>query len=260
MRSAFLLASTLMMVGCGAGAPGADAGRAVADGGDAGARPPDAGLVDAGPMDAGLVDAGLADAGLVDAGLVDAGLVDAGLVDAGARDAGVIDAGAPDAGGPSGPSCVGLPDVVTFDFVWATSSSVLTSQVGGVRPGTIVVGRLTVPPTATMPSAQAGQVRFVEYIDGQAQRQMTVSAFPCDFRGFIPGSASRTDPTGLNFPMTWSNDINTQIIFQLTPPGTVVLQPGRTWYVNLRNVDWVTGMPSCQTASCNGLFNFFAPR
>lgn len=191
------------------------------------------------------------DAGAPDAGAPDAGVV---VVDAG------VDAGTPDAGGVTGSSCTGLPDVVTFDFVWSASSSVLTMQAGGVRPGTIVVGRLTVPSTATMPMGQAGQVRFVEYIDGQAQRQMTVSAFPCDFRGFMPGSASRTDPTGMSFPMTWSNDINTQIIFSLTAPGTVVLQPGRTYYVNLRTVDWVTGTPSCQTATCNGLFNFFAPR
>ncbi|MBL8920073.1 MAG: hypothetical protein JNJ54_14505 [Myxococcaceae bacterium] len=224
---------------------------------------PDSGAPDAGasPMDAGAgaVDAGVVDAGTVDAGAVDAGTVDAGALDAGAVDAGAVDAGAVDAG-VMGPSCSGLPDVVTFDFTWSDSSSVLTMQAGGVRADTIAVGRITVPTTAAMPLAQPGQVRFVEYIDGQAQRQMTLSRFPCDFRGFVPGGVSRTDPTGVSFPVVWSNDINTQLIFRLSPPGAVVLPPGTTWYVSLRNVDWVTGAPSCGTATCNGLFNFFAPR
>lgn len=223
-----------------------------------GGAPGDAGSPrDAGPNDAGggTVDGGVPDAG----GAPDAGGVDGGGPDAGSMDAGTPDAGAPDAG-VMGPSCTGLPDVVTFDFTWADSSSVLTMQAGGLRAGTIMVGRVTVPATAAMPLGQPGQVRFVEYIDGQAERQMTVSRFPCDFRGFVAGGVSRTDPAGLAFPVTWSNGINTQVIFQLSTPGTVVLPPGTTWYVNLRNVDWVTGTPSCSTATCNGLFNFFAPR
>ena len=105
--------------------------------------------------------------------------------------------------------CASYGDVVEVALPWG--GTVDTKDIGGMRPGTIIVGRFTVPANASV--AGAGQVRFVEYVDGQAMRQMTVSSSKCDFRGFVPGVASPVDPTSTNFPMAWSNDINPFVVY-----------------------------------------------
>jgi hypothetical protein len=38
-----------------------------------------------------------------------------------------------------------------------------------------------------------------------------------------------------------------------------VLTPGQTYYVNLRNMNWVTGQPSCFITTCNGRFEIATP-
>jgi hypothetical protein len=157
----------------------------------------------------------------------------------------------PPAGGAN--YCGAYSDVVEVALPWG--GTVDTVSIGGMRPGTIIVGRLTVPAGASV--AGVGQVRFVEYIDGQAYRQMTVSSNKCDFRGFVPGGASPVDPTSTNFPMAWSNDINPFIVYGASTAAR--LQPGQTYYFNLRNVNWVTGSGSCSTGTCNGRFQVATP-
>jgi hypothetical protein len=102
-----------------------------------------------------------------------------------------------------------------------------------------------------------GQVRFVEYIDGQAVRNMSLSRSKCDFRGFVVGAASLKDPTSVNYPMDWSNDINPIILFGKT--NQPQLQAGQTYYFNLRNIDWTTGIGSCLTGTCNGRIQISTP-
>jgi len=150
--------------------------------------------------------------------------------------------------------CGAYNDVVEVALPWG--GTVDTKDIGGMRPGTIIVGRFTVPANASV--AGAGQVRFVEYIDGQAMRQMTVSSSKCDFRGFVPGVASPVDPTSTNFPMSWSNDINPFVVYGGSTAAR--LQPGQTYYFNLRNVNWVSGMGSCSTGTCNGRFQVATPQ
>jgi hypothetical protein len=158
----------------------------------------------------------------------------------------------PPAGGAD--YCASYGDVVEVALPWG--GTVDTRNIGGMRPGTIIVGRFTVPPGASV--AGTGQVRFVEYIDGQAMRQMTVSSSKCDFRGFVAGVASPVDPTSTNFPMAWSNDINPQIVYGASTAAR--LQPGQTYYFNLRNVNWVSGTGSCSTGTCNGRFQVATPQ
>ena len=150
--------------------------------------------------------------------------------------------------------CGAYNDVVEVALPWG--GTVDTKDIGGMRPGTIIVGRFTVPANASV--AGAGQVRFVEYIDGQAMRQMTVSSSKCDFRGFVPGVASPVDPTSTSFPMAWSNDINPFVVYGASTAAR--LQPGQTYYFNLRNVNWVTGTGSCSTGTCNGRFQVATPQ
>jgi hypothetical protein len=117
-----------------------------------------------------------------------------------------------------------------------------THQNGGFPAGGVFVGVLTVPSNYTGTGANVG---FVEFIDGQARRIMSVSPSACDFRTFVPGQPPRlsSDPSGATAPMAW--DLGTN------PETTVPLVPGRTYYVNVRNVDFYTGAISCTTANCN---------
>ncbi len=154
--------------------------------------------------------------------------------------------------------CSQYPKVTIVDLPWGGTVDTAGASPNGFEPDMVFVGRLTVPVGAT--SSTAGQVRFVEYVDGQAYRVMNVSTQACDFRGFIPGSASNTDPTGANYPLKWSNDINPQILFQMHPGlFNAVLTPGQTYYFNLRNINWVTGQLSCFTGTCNGRFQIAPP-
>jgi hypothetical protein len=154
--------------------------------------------------------------------------------------------------------CSQFAKVTIVDLPWGGTVDTAGTP-PGFEPDMIFVGRLAVPAGATSVTSP-GQVRFVEYVDGQAQRVMNISTEACDFRGFIPGSASQTDPAGINYPMKWSNDINPAVLFQMQPGlFNAVLTPGKTYYVNLRNMNWVTGGQSCFTQTCNGRFQIATP-
>jgi len=101
----------------------------------------------------------------------------------------------------------------------------------------------------------------VEYIDGQAQRTMTISPSSCDFRGFTPGQGGSVDPTGVNRPMAWSYGINpnSQIGLVGMTGSFPKLEPGRTYYVNIRNRDY-NGTDSCITTNCNVRITVNRPR
>jgi hypothetical protein len=149
---------------------------------------------------------------------------------------------------PAGANYCGGADVVEVALPWP-GGVVDTRAAGGLRPDTIFVGRLTIP------AAASGQVRFYEYIDDTFDRVMTLSTSKCDFRGFVAGARSPTDPTGTNYPMQWSNGMQTKITFG--PGEAVQLVPGQTYYINLRNWNWVTGTASCantKSGTCNGQF------
>jgi hypothetical protein len=122
---------------------------------------------------------------------------------------------------------------------------------GGFQANGVFVGRLVAPASG----GGTGRVRFYEYGDAPAQRTMTVSTSPCDFRGFNPGGPSATDPTSATAPMLWSNDQTPQIFYLLGAGGGAVagLTPGQSYYFNVRNVDWSAGgVPSCGQTTCNG--------
>lgn len=143
---------------------------------------------------------------------------------------------------------VDLPLAATID----------TAASGGFRANGVFVGRLVIP--ANVNQAGVGRVNFVEYVDPPAERLMTVSTQPCDFRGFVAGAPSLTDPTSATYPIKWSNDQTPQLLYQFTAPSSnAVLQAGQTYYVNIRNASWVTGLPSCAGPTCNGRIATTAP-
>jgi len=137
--------------------------------------------------------------------------------------------------------CSQYPNVRRVTLNWG--GYVDSYQVAGGFPADgVFVGVLTVPSNYTGKGAEIG---LVEHGDGQARRIMSVSPSACDFRTFVPGQppSASIDPSGATAPMAFDFGIN--------PARTVALIPGRTYYVNVRNVDQFTGAISCTTSTCN---------
>ena len=153
--------------------------------------------------------------------------------------------------------CSQYPQVVRMNLNWG--GYIDTNRNGGFPGGAILVGRLTVPQNAK--GTGPGLVSMAEYIDGQAERIMTISTSACDFRGFKAGAFPASDPTGATRPMAWSFSNNPSLQFALSGAGgnQPKLVPGQTYYVNIRNRDY-DGEESCKTTTCNGRITVNSPR
>ena len=153
--------------------------------------------------------------------------------------------------------CSQYPQVARVTLNWG--GYIDTNRLGGFPAGAILVGRLTVPQNAK--GTGPGLVSMAEYIDGQADRIMTISTSSCDFRGFKPGQFPTSDPTGATRPMAWSFSNNPSIQFGLmgSAGNQPKLVPGQTYYVNIRNRDY-SGEESCKTTTCNVRLTVNSPR
>jgi hypothetical protein len=78
-----------------------------------------------------------------------------------------------------------------------------------------------------------------EFIGPATSRDATISTIPCDFRA--------TDPTGANGPLSRSTGTTTNNAFVIGSPmpGTPALQPGQTYYLNVRNWSVESNSISC---------------
>ncbi|HVF62881.1 MAG TPA: hypothetical protein VNE58_02665 [Casimicrobiaceae bacterium] len=123
---------------------------------------------------------------------------------------------------------------------------------GGFPGDGVLVASFTVPQDATGTNVQ-GFISMVEFIDSPTRRILTLSPSACDFRGFVPGQGGNVDATGAAAPLSWGFGINPQVFYSLSnmPGGGPKVEPGRTYYVNVRNIDFDTGGKSCQGSSCN---------
>lgn len=113
------------------------------------------------------------------------------------------------------------------------------------------VARFTVPSSVATP--RAGSIDVVEYAGGPLSRQVTISQFACDFRA--------TDPSGQQGPIFSSTSTAVSApLRDSTAGGGVVLQPGQTYYVNVRNL-WQDGSISCPeaTESCGASISMRVP-
>jgi hypothetical protein len=129
----------------------------------------------------------------------------------------------------------------------------VTSTIGGWQADHVLVGRFTTPPQPL--SSIAGMVSFVEYVDGPADRWMTLSTSACDFRD--------PDPTGQNGPIAVGNGQTPSISSIMSTNGSwagVVLRPGTTYYVNVLNRRYGGTTTTCTRSTCNGLLTLSWPR
>ena len=152
--------------------------------------------------------------------------------------------------------CSQFNDVSFVDLNWGNPPVDTTGGVG-LAPGAMIVGRLTVPGGASSPSNLPGTISIVEHGGPTAERVMTLSTQPCDFRGWTPGqNFPAGDQSGSSGPMGWGGGINPNKQYLLAGdpagfPAKPLLSPGVTYYVNMQTINFSNGLNSCQNASCD---------
>lgn len=166
--------------------------------------------------------------------------------------------------------CAQYPSVMTVDLPWGGTFTT-GSVPPGLIPGTVFVGRLTVPANATSSGnpLNFGLVAASEYQGAPYTRLMTLSTQACDFRGYnppvFPWVWPTPDPTGVNGPLAWGgNSISPGIAYLLagTSPGSPpkpLLTPGSIYYINMRTINVEQGIEACTQSACDVRFNVSTP-
>jgi hypothetical protein len=163
--------------------------------------------------------------------------------------------------------CAQYSDVRFINLTWGGFVDTVGSQ-SSVQPGTVLVGVLNVPAGASSPLNSPGVVSVVEFSGPTAERVMSISPQPCDFRNFVPGASPTFPPldsSGATAPMAWSGGINPGIQYLLDgdPPGAFPVKPlltrGATYYINLQTIRSSDGANSCSSATCDVRITVNAP-
>jgi len=113
--------------------------------------------------------------------------------------------------------------------------------------------RFVVPSTI---GTRVGRLSAAEFAGEPTVREATISKIPCDFRA--------TDPSGTSGPVSRASGISVTNFFTAVPsrPGYPVLQPGGTYYYNLRNFNPSSGTISCPSSPgrCDAFIESLLPR
>ena len=113
--------------------------------------------------------------------------------------------------------------------------------------------RFVVPSTI---GTRVGRLSAAEFAGEPTVREATISKIPCDFRA--------TDPSGTSGPVSRASGISVTNFFTADPsrPGYPVLQPGGTYYYNLRNFNPSSGTISCPSSPgrCDAFIESLLPR
>jgi hypothetical protein len=162
--------------------------------------------------------------------------------------------------------CSTYTNVIVVDLPWG-GQLIRNDSVGAFVPNGVLVGRFTVPATATSAPGAKGYATFFEYVDTSYYRQASLSTKACDFRGAAltsTGSYS-IDATGTNYPLFWGFGLQPSIWYTIngTASGAAALIPGQTYYYNIRNyspyANGGNGGTSCSNSTCNGAFTLSTP-
>jgi hypothetical protein len=156
--------------------------------------------------------------------------------------------------------CYLYDKVKRIDLAWGGYTN--TNDPGGGFEGDAVLAARLVVPAAAAGTTLPGLISVVEFVDGPADRTITLSPSPCDFRGFVPGQFLPTDPTGASSPLAWGYGMGPSMAIALAgmPVDAPRLVPGATYYVNVRNVAFVHGGATCGTPECNVRMTVNPPR
>jgi len=125
--------------------------------------------------------------------------------------------------------CGNFPAVLRTTAPWSNARIVTASypNPGFQWNGAWVIG-FTVP-AGTPASSAAGSVSIAEFGGPPTARDVTISRSACDFRP--------VDPSGTNGPVAEATGFTTNTYLMVSSPlsGAAVLQPGQTYYINVRN-------------------------
>jgi hypothetical protein len=147
--------------------------------------------------------------------------------------------------------CGQYPSILYSDVDWASVDvySYAYSDLPAFAWNGVWVIKFTVAPGAV--PGTAGRLSVSEFAGPSTSRDSTLSTVPCDFRA--------TDPSGASGPLSHSNGTTTTNSFVIGSPivGTPGLQPGQTYYLNVRNFTIEDGTISCPAAlqRCDALVN-----
>jgi hypothetical protein len=104
--------------------------------------------------------------------------------------------------------------------------------------------------------SRIGRVSAAEFAGEPTVREATLSRIPCDFRP--------TDPSGVNGPLARASGISVTNWFaaQPTAAGYPILQPGGSYYYNVRNWQPATGTISCSPSAgrCDAFVETLLPK
>jgi hypothetical protein len=171
-------------------------------------------------------------------------------------------------GNAGGDLCSQYQNVVRMDVPWGGSKDTRSNGTPFLANGVLAV-RFTVPAGAAYSFGALGAVNVSEFADGgPAFRQASLSTTACDFRGVATTRHDDylRDLTGATaFPMEWAtgNTASAQFTVTGTSANMPQLQPGGTYYYNVRN--WSPfnnrgqGAVSCTKSTCNVIVQVRTP-
>jgi len=146
-----------------------------------------------------------------------------------------------------GNSCDSYRSVVYVDLPWQTAARGLTGNFGNF---TAVVGRFTVPAGAKPSQTSLGRLVAAEYQGQGTPRWSKLSTAPCDFSS---SESATLFNSGGGYTVTYSFQVGGS-----QQPYVVLLQPGATYYLNIRNSD-EAGNPTCAENYCNMFIDLITP-
>lgn len=163
--------------------------------------------------------------------------------------------------------CANYTSVINMDVPWGGTNDTRSNATPFVANGILVV-RFTVPAGASFSPGSPGAVSVSEFGDPPVYRQASLSKEACDFRGVATGAYDQylKDVTGqLPYPLQWG--LGNTATTEFTVTGNALfrpqLQPGQTYYFNVRNwspyANSSRGGPSCSGGTCNVIVHISTP-
>ena len=117
----------------------------------------------------------------------------------------------------------------------------------GMKGSAVAYGRIVIPnPLPANWVGKTAQISVFEYGDGAFWKKVYLSKTPCDFGATAAASGQGTG-------------VNIYVTFGSAGYGSVAVQPGDVWFINIKN-ESIFGTPSCGAGlSCNFAISAYPP-
>ena len=144
---------------------------------------------------------------------------------------------------PQTTSCSGFSSTYLGDLVFNGTQT----ESNGMRGATVGYAKITIPnPLPAGWLGKTAQISVFEYADGAFWKKVYLSKTPCDF---TPVASAWGQGTGVNIYVTFGGG----------GFGSVAVQAGDVWYLNVKN-ETIFGSGSCGSGlSCNFAVRVYPP-